>query len=262
MKHLLLVSALLLVAAGAHSCTCAPAYDARGFCQVVDGAKSKPMFCVVKARVLSYYHWGMYVEVQENIYNTATNDTVLVWGDMGATCRPTFTGWAAINIGDTLVMSLEQTDLMGNFIAPGLPDYEDSADYVLQGCGAYFMRYNNGIVTGGFNDNLHTDTMDYETFKAETLHCLPALPSTNIYQPGLYSAALFPNPSSTYMDVQLIAPISKLVMLNCMGQTVLEVHPNATTTRINLEKVPSGIYTLTLYTDDNKIATYYKAIRE
>jgi hypothetical protein len=259
MKKLLLLLAIVGFSFKGFSCTCLPERELWGFCQVLDHAKNQPMFCVVQGKILSFYHWGMYVEVLDNIYNAASKDTVLVWGDCGACCRPGF-GFEGFVVGDTLVMALEQTDLCGNFIMPQQPDYENPEDYVLQGCGAYFMRFRNGNVIGSFDQNVTgPDTIAYTQFKTEVLNCIPTTGVAVLPGKGV---AIYPNPTSAWTHVDAGTVISELKLLNSIGQVVYERSPNRADIDINLTALVPGVYTLVLYHSGRQELSRHTLVRE
>lgn len=259
MKNLSLFVLLLFGQIKTFACTCAPDYDARGFCQVVHEAKDKPMFCVVKVRVISYYQHGIYALVLDNIYNTPANDTILVWGDNGACCRPTFAGLAAIYPNDTIVMSLEQTDLMANFIVPGPPDYEDSTDYVLQGCGAYFMRCRGNQVIGGFNANGFDDTLAYTDFRTQTIACITAVGMNENNKPSLN---VFPNPFNSVVQLTADENIELVNIYNTAGEMVMAAKPNQAAVQLQLHGLPGGLYLFMVYTAGKKEPVWYKLLHQ
>src|SRR5690606_19713191 len=154
--------ALLCLPLRSLSCTCYPEDELKGFCQMAFESKNKPMFALTQARIISFYHWGMYMEVTDRIYNAAVPDTILVWGDCGACCRPgiAYEGFA---VGAAVVTAPQQTDLLGNMLMPFVPDYEDSMDYMLSNCGPHFRRFRLGKVMGAFHPITPTtygDTLD------------------------------------------------------------------------------------------------------
>jgi hypothetical protein len=97
---------------------------------------------------LSDHYYGITVKVVQVLGGEALpNDTLTVWGDNGALCRIYLNGFS---VGDTLVFGLNQCDLSGNSIwNPDYPpDLEASDDFMVSGCGVYWLNYNNGFVTG------------------------------------------------------------------------------------------------------------------
>jgi hypothetical protein len=261
MKQLITLSIILLCSFRAFSCTCDPAYENRGFCQVIHGSQNNPMFCVVKGRIISWYEYGAYVEVLDNIYGQASGDTILMWGDMGACCRPSFAGFAQILPDDTLVMALEQTDLCGNWIAPGLPDFEDTNDYVLQGCGAYFMRIHNGQVTGYFDSsNNLSDTMEYSAFVSQVQNCITPATVQKVGQSKTIS--VYPNPAGDLLFINSASPVGELRLFNSVGHCIFQSAGNEATASVDLSKLPPGIYTLLIYDKEKELIMKQKVMHK
>lgn len=258
MKFVLLVAAFLQVSFSAYSCSCAPQWGATGFCSIVANARTRAMFCVVQAKVVSWYEWGMYVKVLDNIAANANNDTILVWGDNGACCRPSVS--SAFKLGDTVIMSLEQTDFMGNYIAPGLPDYEEATHYVLQGCGAYYMHYHSGKVTGTYDNDEIPDTINYETFKTRLRDCWEqsGVPARTA-EAGI---TIYPNPAHTAININAPCVIDELQLYNPMGQCVWHMQPAAKDVNADLSHLPAGMYMLTIYSGGRKTISHHRILRQ
>lgn len=261
MKSLVLLLSLMCFTGKAFSCTCLPEREARGFCEVLQSAKNQPMFCIVNAKVVSFHHWGMYVEVLENIYNSASKDTILVWGDCGACCRPTFQGMAGISVGDTLIMSLEQTDLCGNYIMPRQPDHEGVDDYMLAGCGVYYMRYQAGNAVGWYYDHLGgPDTINYSQFKLHLLNCISPTGIGEIATSN--TVDVYPNPSSGVLHVRSDVVVKELMLLNTFGQLVYHSSPNSKDAKVNMGAFASGVYTLVLYNSQKEEILREKVVNQ
>lgn len=258
MKYILTLLTALLSYSASYSCSCSVQADARSFCQVMGAAQSQPMFCVVQAKVVSWYHWGMRVKVLSIVRGNPISDTITVWGDNGALCRPPVS--AAFLLGDTIVMCLEQTDFMGNTIAPSQPDYELPDHYMLQGCGTYFLRCQNGKVMGSFDDNTHPDTMSYEDFATRVHHCIEAAAIPNA--PANAEVAIYPNPSADMVWLDAPSTYNTVSLYNSLGQCVLTQPLTTKHTSINLTHFASGVYSLTLSSTDKSLISHYKIVRQ
>ncbi|HRY32518.1 MAG TPA: GEVED domain-containing protein [Bacteroidales bacterium] len=65
--------------------------------------------------------------------------------------------------------------------------------------------------------------------------------------------SIYPNPASRTIHIQSSAEmISRLVMLNSIGQTVMETHPSALTSEITVSSLPAGVYVLLIETPDGR----------
>lgn len=257
MKQLLLLFATLLLHINAHSCSCSFQSDARHFCEVVGNAQSKPMFCVVQAKVVSWYHWGMRAKVLGVIRGNPISDTITIWGDNGATCRPPVS--AAFLLGDTIIACLVQTDFMGNSVSTSQPDYELATHYMLQGCGTHFLRYRNGVVTGTFDNNEQPDTIGYEDFTTRVHHCIAAAGIAHAKESPI---SIFPNPGTDVFWIDAPGIFANLQVHNSLGQCVLTKKLTGTPTNINLGPFAAGIYTVTLYATDKINISRHKIVRQ
>lgn len=261
MKQPVLFLVILCLSIKAYCCDCDPVYEIRGFCQTLKEAKNNPMFCVVKARVVSYHHWGINIEVLENIYNTAKDNNIIVWGDNGASCRRILTATAGIQTGDTFIMALQQTDLMGNILTPGMPDYEDSSDYMLHGCGTYLLRYRNGIIPGGFYRGNDSSAITYTELKNKIADCLEVT-GINEAKNRNSEISVSPNPCTSNIGVHAVANIDELAVYNGMGATVIKLQPGSLTANLDLRSLPNGIYMLAVYTHNRQEVSYHKIVKQ
>lgn len=257
MKHILTILITLLSYSASYSCSCSAQADARSFCKVMGAAQAKPMFCVVQARVLSWYHWGMRVQLLNIVRGNPISDTITVWGDNGALCRPAVS--AAFHLADTIVMCLEQTDFMGNSISPSQPDYELPNHYMLQGCGTYFLRYRNGTVMGSFDDNTHPDTMTYADFATRVHHCIDIAGINNTNTPT--GISIYPNPSDNIVWLDTPPSYTSFQVHNTLGRCMAAQTLTSCHTGINLASFPSGVYTLTICSANGTAISRHKIVR-
>jgi hypothetical protein len=256
MKKLLFLFCFLVMSSKAISCTCYPHTDTMGFCQVLPGLMSKPMFRIVQARILSFYHWGMYVQVTDNVYGGSAQDTLLVWADCGACCRPGIV-YEGFQAGDTLVMALQQTDFTGNLVLPQTPDYEDSTHYMLSNCGAHFLRFRSGKVTGAFNavtSQSVPDTIDYPVFKMMVEGCMasPTKISGNVQ--AEQSLHIFPNPAGTTVHISAAREMEKVEIFDRTGQSFARIQFRDARLTIDVSKYPPGLYMLVVSDKSGRLA--------
>ena len=76
--------------------------------------------------------------------------------------------------------------------------------------------------------------------------------------------SLFPNPTSSILNIATENTISKVIVTNMMGQEVFQRNDfnNLKSNNINIEKLPKGIYLVSLYNDKNSIVGTKKIIKE
>jgi hypothetical protein len=97
---------------------------------------------------LTDFHYGITVKVVQTFDGTTLpDDTLMVWGDNGGLCRIFLNGYA---VGDSIVLGLNESDLMGNSIwNPEFPpDLEAAGDYMVSVCGVHALEYANGMISG------------------------------------------------------------------------------------------------------------------
>lgn len=132
------------------ACSC---FGPNTFCGVLDPPYEDPQWwipdVVVMAVPVQHHYYGVDVAIIQVFHGEMNSDTVRVWGDNGALCR-LYTGWAE---GDTLILALHLTDLMGNEIVNSAypPDLEREGDYMISGCGVYLLDLENNQVKGSID---------------------------------------------------------------------------------------------------------------
>lgn len=73
---------------------------------------------------------------------------------------------------------------------------------------------------------------------------------------------IYPNPATDHLMVRSALKIKKIVMMSILGEVVLEQNVNMVNKqRLDLNAFPSGIYLLTVFTQDNKITKRVKISR-
>jgi hypothetical protein len=144
---------------------------------------------------------------------------------------------------------------------PQQPDYENPEDYVLQGCGAYFMRFRSGKVIGVFEENVSgPDTLTYSQFKTEMLGCIS--PTGVATVPGSRETTVYPNPTSASVHIDAVVVISELQLLNGLGQVVFQSASNSAEIDLDMSAFAPGVYTLVLYHSGSQELSRHKLVRE
>lgn len=222
------------------ACSCLQSSLSRGFCQVVVDGKHSSNLVVSRVEVLDFYHWGMRVAVLDDLYHTSNKDTIIVWGDNGATCRPFVQ--QEFNIGDTLVTTLIlNVDVLGNVLTPNLPNYESPSDYYIGICGAYFMRYKQDSVHGSFYQNHQNVSMSYTSFLQNLNSCIAG--TLSVTENQLENELLIlPNPSSGHISISSKGhAVVKSDIINMSGQVVKSINPKYNSS-VHIGDLSAGVY--------------------
>ena len=64
---------------------------------------------------------------------------------------------------------------------------------------------------------------------------------------------VYPNPSSGYVTISSPEQIDRLMLVNIVGQTVLDIKPGSGNTELNLDGFNPGIYFVNLIIDGQRI---------
>lgn len=259
MKNIVLIITFLIFNQNSiKACDCVTVH---GFCEVINYSKNNPNFCIAKVKILSSYYHGIKVKVLDNIYNASLNDTLTIWGENGLLCRTSLSLGVTepINLGDTLIIAIEQTDLLANIIPFGGPAYEDTLDYMLPGCGKYYLKYSNQQVSGGFTNYYSQDTLTYSNFITQINSCLtmplgikPNLAETNEF--------LFPNPVNDLLNFKQ-KNFEILMIYNSVGQLILKENIKGKS-NISLTHLAKGIYYVKLSTTNKIPVSTFKIYKE
>ena len=138
---------LVLATMDALACSC---LWAGGF--LVSGAR-EPL--IVRATVVQYVGHGMDVEVLETLKGATRGTSIRIWGDTGILCRP-------------YVSNFPRDSEWIFAIRPSANAAEDG--YVINGCGEYAVRVQNGRVSGllteGRSPSAPPETMTLDAFRA------------------------------------------------------------------------------------------------
>jgi len=233
----------------------------RGFCEVINYSKNNPNFCIAKVKILSSHYHGIKVKVLNTIYNVPLNDTVTIWGDNGLLCRTplSFGGTQPFNLGDTLIVAMEQTDLLGNIIPIGGQAYEDNLDYMLPGCGKYYLKYSNQMVSGGYTNYYSQDTLTYSNFMTQINNCL-TLPLGIKPNVAEMNELLFPNPVNEILNFKQ-KNFDRLLIYNSVGQLILEENIKGKS-NISLTHLAKGVYYVKLSNTNKTPISTFKIYKE
>lgn len=137
-RSILLLSTLPLAGQQLMACSCALEMPLT-WCGTMDPSWYFPPDVIVLGEKLDEEAYGMHVKVLRVLQgNVAVDDTLMVWGDNGACCRPYVSTWTN---GDTILWAFNETDFTGNIIDPFGPQLEQEGDYCINGCGVYWLGY-------------------------------------------------------------------------------------------------------------------------
>lgn len=64
---------------------------------------------------------------------------------------------------------------------------------------------------------------------------------------------IYPNPSSGFVNISSPEKIDRLMVINIMGQTVLDINPDTGNTQINLENLNQGVYFVNMIVNGQKV---------
>jgi hypothetical protein len=164
MTKAVLFALFALSTTGAMPCFCG---GPNTFCGVLNPPYEDPdpwlPDAVVMAVPIQHFYYGIDMVILQVYQGEVNNDTVRVWGDNGALCRLSTWSWSN---GDTLILGLHWSDLLGNSILNPVypPGLENEEDYMISACGMYALDFQNGLVRG------HVDqpTMQMFTLKEFT----------------------------------------------------------------------------------------------
>lgn len=147
MKHnLLLATAIFLLPGAVLPCECTLETPTT-FCATMDPSWYHPPDVIVLGVKLEEEAYGMHVRVLQVFQgDVAVDETLMVWGDNGACCRPHVGTWSN---GDTVLWAFNTTDFMGNIIDPFGPQLEEEGDYCINGCGVYWLDHAAGMLSTG-----------------------------------------------------------------------------------------------------------------
>ena len=144
---------------------------------------------IVMGEIAGHYEYGTYLIILNPIYDSVNNDTILVWGNTGFTCRTNLT---AFEETDTLILVVRRVQ------APN--EIEQLTDYWISACATNYLYYSNNMVTGYIDEGI--SSMPYTDFVQMLQECLPTV---NIQNPHLQTTAqvqVYPNPAQDLLYLQ------------------------------------------------------------
>lgn len=242
MKNLIIILFLFLfISETAHACSCG---SVPGFCENFQIRKDKGQTVVLRVVVLSDYYWGTMVKILDNIHNSISRDTVVVWGDNGVLCRQ-----PAGNPGDTTIIIAEPTGLAGN-INSNNEKPEQVGDLMISGCGNQVLNYKNGKAFGGFSAYNKRDTILFSEFREILYSCVPL----RSYETDRNtSVTLSPDPSYGSINIESTEKIAGISLYDISGRLIYTKNVNA----YNFNESPdtsrlaSGLYLICITLWDN-----------
>ena len=64
---------------------------------------------------------------------------------------------------------------------------------------------------------------------------------------------VYPNPSNGYVNISSPEQIDRLMLVNIVGQTVLDMKPGSSNTKLNLDGLNPGVYFVNLIIDGQRV---------
>ncbi len=257
MKHLFLISALLVLFNSSFGCGCGSNisfcychkwYDLSTSCVIVD----------------SFSH-GISLKVLHVLNGAENRDTIKVW-DMGGPynmCNDSLTNSRAAllgKVGDTLIIALPKIDTIIN-------PWDVIGDYVTLGfnCTAYNLKVVNntvtGLISGTFNypqcsnciwsynyDNFISD------FPTKSLSCQTWLSTNDVTAPERLSFYPTPFESSLSFSGDIVNRITSITATDIIGQTVPVVVSGNTVSFPNPSA--SGLYIINTTLSDGNVLSH------
>lgn len=235
----------LLPASSAWACSCV--FIPPTFCETMGpdwiGA---PDLIVLAVKLNDVYH-GMDVEVAQTITGTAQpGDVLRVWGDNGNSCRVYTNTWA---VGDTVLLALFPTDLMGNFFGP---DLEQPGERMIFNCGQYYLNYSQGMLQGPVAPGLaQLPLSELPTFLQGCLTtALPTEVAPSAFRVEHIGDQLIVHPPAAARHITL-------QVLDLQGRTVVDQRAAGKPMTVNVGELPSACYVLRLWADGVSFSQRY-----
>lgn len=261
MKHIILISALLMLFNGSFACSC---IGGKSFC---DNHASYDL--TVSCVVISSFPNGIGLKILQLLHGSETKDTIKVW-DLGGPynlCNDSLTDASASflgSIGDTLILALSKIDTLKN-------GWDVIGDYRTPGfqCDAYRLSVINNTVLGFISGsefctylNNCLTSYNYDDylidFPIKSLTC-----ETWLNTDGLTTQELlnyYPNPASDKI-IFTVSNKGTLTITNQIGQLINSVSINDNETQISTAHLPSGIYFL-IFQMDRKTVTRKLVVKQ
>lgn len=184
---------------------------------------------------------GMRVAVLEQPHLSVSADTLVVWGQDGLNCLEWLTPF---NDGDTLLMSISSSS-----IEVQEPTLNKMPFYELNGCGRYFIRYQNGQLIGNIYSENPNETVVYDDFAEHIAdECLDL--SIEPIEPLL----LHQTKTELHFTLPNAWQQAQIQLFDANGRLVSNTHTTTQQQSLAIEHLPQGIYILQC-THENKHAT-------
>lgn len=251
MKHIILISALLVLLNSSYACSCSFRYS---FCDTHDSYDLTASCVVIDA-----FPHGISLKVIDVLHGSENRDTITLW-DLGGPynmCNDSITDASAAylgGIGDTLILALPKIDTLKNA-------WDVVGDYRTPGfqCNEYRLWVKNNVVHGFISGSpycyyLHNCLNDYNynafiiDFPTKSLSCQTWLSTDDLAFQELLN--YYPNPTSGKITLTS-SERGTLTITNDIGQFVTGISITDYQTQISTDKLRDGIYFLTFQTERN-----------
>lgn len=220
------------------ACTCGIPYEP--FCtaisRIVDSGWS---INLIKAKIISFEEYDMYVTVEENILGEITADTIKVIGQDGVNCNQWLLDFTE---GQQLILRV---------------DMYSNENYGLSGCSHYFLFYDeiNNIVSGPIRGE-QSENVHYEDFIEFLPECMDFPVSLKIVS-KLKALKIFPNPANDQIRInnfEIGKASYTISILNTAGTVVKTItHKDNGHLHIPVGYLPKGIYFVRIVHQENSI---------
>lgn len=254
MKHCLTLSFFILISIKSISCVC-HGYN-NIFCESVDTAK---VDLIAFGKITQIVDYGIKLQIINSFYGTENEDTITVWGDPGLLCR-TYLGNHVE--GEYLILAINEIGSQGRYDTNEKPGHYD-----INGCGTFILGFKENGANLFDTTTVYTEyafiynstkQMPFNEFKAIVLSNTCTGKILEINSPIKKEKLIVsPNPTNSFIDIKInTGLISNVEIINYNGVIVKFIdHPNRNSTRIYLDKIPSGLYLIKTETDKGKTLT-------
>ena len=176
---------------------------------------------------------SMEVTILENLNLEVPFESFLVSGHDGVNCGQVLD---IFNQGDTLVIALD-------LYSDGVNDI-----WYMDGCNRRFLKYENGIVSGGITQS--TSSQPFDLFKDDLLNCFDF--TSSVVELKKEEVRLFPNPTTDLFQISTQQnPITSFEIFTSSGKRVVSnsLDQSVSTVEINSETLEIGIYYILIRTE-------------
>jgi hypothetical protein len=196
---------------------------------------------------------GMWVRVIEDIKGNISEDTVMIWGAGGISCR--LDRVIDYSDNDTLLVLLQRTDLTENTLKPDREPFENENDYMVINCYYSIVKYSNGYITGKIISG-ETSSILWEDFLSQL--------STEAINPEFNNITYYPNPVADKLYIEspstMVLPLYAKIYNNA-GQLVMQQNYTLSAFTIDVRFLNSGVYIISI-TDRYKKKLTNKFIKQ